>query len=108
MIATAIVNGCTKEEHSAKFGTVPRAEDSFTDRTSTCGQLGPIFHLPADHHGAGDLNAIFTYKGAFHLMQQWVTEGPPLRQGWGHLVSDDLRTWRRLPFAVSTDEPVNR
>ena len=47
--------------------------------------------------GAGphDANAIFHYKGQWHMMHQanWTD--------WAHLVSADLTTWTRIPSALS-------
>ena len=51
------------------------------------------FHISGLGQPAHDMNALFRYKGKWHAMHQG--DG-----NWRHLVSDDLRRWRRLPDAL--------
>ena len=55
----------------------------------------PKFHLTNLGTGPHDVNAIFLWKGMWHVMHQanWTD--------WAHLVSRDLATWTRLSSALS-------
>jgi len=55
------------------------------------------WHLPA-RCMAGDVNALFQFRGIWHLMQQW---GPNAVTCVGHAVSTDLLHWTRLPDALT-------
>lgn len=53
------------------------------------------FHITNMGVGPHDANAIFHYKGMWHVMHQanWTD--------WAHLVSTDMVHWTRLPSALS-------
>lgn len=55
----------------------------------------PQFHIMNMGVGPHDVNAIFFYKGIWHVMHQanWTD--------WAHLVSHDLVHWSRLPSTLS-------
>ncbi len=55
----------------------------------------PQFHISNMGSGPHDANAIFQYKGQWHVMHQanWTD--------WAHLVSSDLVKWTRIPSALS-------
>ena len=55
----------------------------------------PIYHTTGLGTGPHDANAIFNYRGTWHLMHQanWTD--------WAHLVSTDLAHWTRLPSALA-------
>eukprot|EP00466_Bigelowiella_natans_P015636 jgi/Bigna1/67604/fgenesh1_pg.4_\ len=63
----------------------------------------PTWHLTA-RCAAGDVNALFQYKGIWHLMQQW---GPNALTSIGHSVSRDLLRWRRIKNALSAGNTTN-
>jgi len=72
------------------------------DRSGTRLQRQPLsgsayWHLPA-RCMAGDVNALFQFRGVRHLMQQW---GPNAVTCVGHAVSTDLLHWTRLPDALT-------
>ena len=78
-------------------------------------QWSPLWHLPAASHlAAGDVNALFQWRGRWHLMSQWEMEvpttypsGPPTvtAVGWGHSVSPDLLRWSRVSPALVPGPP---
>jgi len=53
------------------------------------------FHITNMGIGPHDANAVFPYKGKWHVMHQanWTD--------WAHLVSTDMVRWTRLPSALS-------
>jgi sucrose-6-phosphate hydrolase SacC (GH32 family) len=55
----------------------------------------PQYHISNMGAGPHDANAIFHWKGQWHVMHQanWTD--------WAHLVSTDLVTWTRIPSALS-------
>ena len=53
----------------------------------------PRFHITGLGGGAHDVNAIFSWKGKWHVFNQ-------RDDNWGHLVSSDFATWTRLPDAL--------
>jgi hypothetical protein len=69
--------------------------------------------LCVEHFGSGpqmvggwptDGNALFKYKGHYHLMHQDHTHGTT----WGHVVSVDLAHWTRVRPIFSPKDPYNR
>ncbi len=58
----------------------------------------PAWHLPARCE-EGDVNALFQFKGVWHLMQQWHLRP---HTSVGHAVSRDLLSWSRLEVDVLT------
>lgn len=67
--------------------------------------MGPPVAGTNDTVAVRDVNAIFSWRGAFHIMhQQTAPAGPPSTFGWGHVTSTDLVTWRRLPMALVPTE----
>ena len=53
------------------------------------------FHVTNMGTGPHDANAIFPYKGTWHIMHQanWTD--------WAHLVSTDMVRWTRIPSALA-------
>jgi len=53
------------------------------------------FHITNMGTGPHDANAVFPYKGTWHIMHQanWTD--------WAHLVSTDMVRWTRLPSALA-------
>ena len=58
----------------------------------------PSYHLPARCE-EGDINALFQYRGQWHLMQQWHLRP---KTAIGHAHSPDLLRWTRLPDALES------
>ena len=58
---------------------------------------GGVWHLPARCE-EGDVNALFQFKGVYHIMQQWHAR--PLTSV-GHAVSTDLLHWSRVADVLS-------
>ena len=54
----------------------------------------PQFHLTGLAGGAHDVNAILRWRGLTHIFHQ-------RNGGWGHVASDDLLHWQRLPDALT-------
>ena len=65
----------------------------------------PKFHVCGEEGGINDPNGLVFYKGRYHAFYQHyphdVHWGP---MHWGHVVSDDLVHWERLPHALYPDE----
>ena len=91
-----------------------------TDMTECQPRAGPHATLPIFHiigamraangtlwpTSATDGNAIFAYRGVFHVMHQTTHDTPagatvPTHATWGHVVSHDLVRWRRVDDALA-------
>lgn len=63
--------------------------------------LRPKFHVTGGNGWINDPNGLVLYKGRYHAFYQYyphdVHWGP---MHWGHVVSDDLLHWERLPIAL--------
>lgn len=63
--------------------------------------LQPKFHVTGGKGWINDPNGLVVYKGRYHAFYQYyphdVHWGP---MHWGHVVSDDLIRWERLPIAL--------
>ena len=63
--------------------------------------LRPKFHITGGNGWINDPNGLVLYKGRYHAFYQHypndVHWGP---MHWGHVVSDDLLHWERLPIAL--------
>ncbi len=62
----------------------------------------PAFHIYGGVGWINDPNGLIYYKGRWHAFFQYYPEathwGP---MHWGHVVSDDLINWERLPVALA-------
>ena len=64
----------------------------------------PVFHLTPEKGWMNDPNGFSRYGERYHLFYQAYPDGTswgPTR--WGHVVSDDLIRWERLPDALLPD-----
>ncbi len=79
-------------------------------------QWSSRWHLPAGTHlSAGDVNALFFWRGVWHLMSQWEMEVPNTYPGktpatlpvvgWAHRVSTDLLRWAHIEPALVPGPP---
>ena len=63
--------------------------------------LRPKFHITGGEGWINDPNGLVVFKGKYHAFYQYyphdVHWGP---MHWGHVVSDDLLHWERLPIAL--------
>ncbi|MBQ8395257.1 MAG: glycoside hydrolase family 32 protein [Clostridia bacterium] len=63
--------------------------------------LRPQFHVTGGEGWINDPNGLVVFKGRYHAFYQYyphdVHWGP---MHWGHVVSDDLIHWERLPIAL--------
>ena len=65
-------------------------------------QYYPHFHLAPQSGWMNDPNGLIYFKGQYHAFYQhhpYDENWGPMH--WGHAVSDDLVTWRRLPIAIA-------
>ena len=64
-------------------------------------RLRPKFHITGGEGWINDPNGLVVHKGRYHAFYQYyphdVHWGP---MHWGHVVSDDVLHWERLPIAV--------
>ena len=64
-------------------------------------RLRPKFHVTGGEGWINDPNGLVVFKGRYHAFYQYyphdVQWGP---MHWGHVVSDDLVHWERLPIAL--------
>lgn len=72
-------------------------------------QYYPHFHLSPQAGWMNDPNGLVYYKGQYHAFYQhhpYNENWGPMH--WGHAVSDDLITWRRLPIAIAPDHDYDK
>ena len=72
-------------------------------------QYFPHFHLAPQAGWMNDPNGLVYYKGQYHAFYQhhpYDENWGPMH--WGHAVSDDLITWRRLPIAIAPDHDYDQ
>lgn len=64
--------------------------------------LRPKFHITGGYGWINDPNGLVVFRGRYHVFFQYhpqsVKWGP---MHWGHVVSDDLAHWERLPIALA-------
>lgn len=67
--------------------------------------LRPKFHITGGNGWINDPNGLIKFKGKYHVFFQYylhnVYWGP---MHWGHVVSENLTDWERLPIALAPDE----
>lgn len=62
----------------------------------------PAFHITGETGWINDPNGLIYYNGQYHAFFQYYphdTKWGPMH--WGHVVSDDLTNWKRLPIALA-------
>lgn len=65
----------------------------------------PGFHLTGGCGWINDPNGFSYYKGAYHIFYQYFPYSNSWgSMHWGHAVSEDLLSWKRLPVAMAPDE----
>ncbi|OCG27841.1 glycosyl hydrolase family 32 [Gilliamella sp. wkB108] len=72
-------------------------------------QYYPHFHLAPLSGWMNDPNGLIYFKGQYHVFYQhhpYDENWGPMH--WGHAISDDLVTWRRLPIALAPDQPCDK
>lgn len=68
-------------------------------------RYGFEYHLTVPKGLINDPNGLVQFRGQYHVFYQWNQESPThANKSWGHVVSDDMVTWRELPVAL---EPVD-
>lgn len=78
-------------------------ESQMLDRISD--EERPKFHLTGGSGWINDPNGFSFFKGAYHLFYQYHPYSNNWgSMYWGHAVSEDLLTWKRLPVAMAPDE----
>lgn len=64
--------------------------------------LRPAFHITGGNGWINDPNGLIKFRGRYHAFFQYHPHSPawgPMH--WGHVVSDDLTHWERLPVALA-------
>ncbi|SCB77140.1 glycoside hydrolase family 32 protein [Gilliamella intestini] len=72
-------------------------------------QYYPHFHLAPQAGWLNDPNGLIYFKGQYHAFYQhhpYNENWGPMH--WGHMISDDLVTWRRLPIAIAPDQDFDK
>lgn len=68
----------------------------------------PLFHVTPAVGWLNDPNGFSYYQGKYHLFYQYNPYNTYwASMHWGHLVSEDLIRWKRLPVALAPDEPYD-
>lgn len=65
-------------------------------------ELRPKFHITGGTGWINDPNGLVVFRGKYHVFFQYhpqSTKWGPMH--WGHVVSDDLMHWERLPIALA-------
>ena len=87
----------------------PRIRRGRTDFQDNVIMQRQQFHITAESGWINDPNAPVYYKGRYHVFFQYhpysVEWGP---MHWGHVVSDDLVTWERLPVALKPEDKQDK
>ncbi len=71
--------------------------------------LRPSFHITGGKGWINDPNGLIRFGNEYHAFFQYYPDG--VRWGpmhWGHVVSDDLLHWRRLPIALYPGDEGDR
>ena len=79
-------------EYEAKYGSRITEEER------------PVFHVTPTVGWLNDPNGFSYYNGQYHLFYQYnpySTHWDSMH--WGHLVSEDMLNWKRLPAALAPD-----
>lgn len=72
---------------------------------SRVGRYGLQYHLVPPYGLMNDPNGLVYFKGKYHAFFQWNPSGcQHANKHWGHLVSDDMLHWKRLPLALAPDQ----
>ena len=69
----------------------------------------PLVHITADKGWINDPNAICYFKGHYHIFYQhhpYSCEWGPMH--YGHVISDDLIHFKRLPIALTPGDPFDK
>jgi beta-fructofuranosidase len=72
-------------------------------------QYYPHFHLAPSAGWMNDPNGLIYFKGQYHAFYQhhpYDENWGPMH--WGHVVSDNLVTWKRLPIAIAPDQEFDK
>lgn len=80
----------------------------YENQKSTCisDEDRPVFHVTGSVGWINDPNGFSVYGGEYHLFFQYhpySTSWGPMH--WGHVKSEDLLHWQRLPIALAPDSP---
>lgn len=69
------------------------------------GHYGLHYHLVPPYGLMNDPNGLVYFKGQYHVFFQWnPTDTKHANKHWGHLVSEDMVHWKRLPIALAPDQ----
>lgn len=72
---------------------------------SRAGRYGLQYHLVPPYGLMNDPNGLIYFKGQYHVFFQWNPTGcQHANKHWGHLVSEDMLHWKRLPLALAPDQ----
>ncbi|MDR2631661.1 MAG: glycoside hydrolase family 32 protein [Spirochaetaceae bacterium] len=64
----------------------------------------PVYHISPPSGWMNDPNGLIQFRGKYHVFYQHYPYAP--KDGpkhWGHVISDDLVHWERLPIALTPD-----
>lgn len=71
--------------------------------------LRPLFHITGGNGWINDPNGLIYYRGRYHVFFQYNPND--IKWGnicWGHVVSDDLTHWEKLPIALVPDKDYDK
>lgn len=64
-----------------------------------------MYHITPEKGLLNDPNGLIKFKGKYHVFYQWNPHGTVHKnKTWGHVISDNMVNWERLPAALSPSE----
>jgi beta-fructofuranosidase len=104
-------NSRLEDEHARHQDAIARATRAVVEasKESAYDEHIPSFHACAGVHWMNDPNGLIYCNGAYHLFYQYNpyhAEWGTIH--WGHMRSENLLHWEKLPIALAPSEPYDQ
>ncbi len=101
----SIYNTALSEAEITAMKAESEADLSIPASRYTGDLMRPRFHAMPGMNWTNECHGLVKYDGQYHLFFQKNGNGPYMsRLQWGHVVSDNLATWKEVPIALETDK----